>query len=63
MQISALKEISTDENRVALTPDAIKLFQRLGLDVLIEDGAGNNQVIQTIFMKKMVQKLYLEMNV
>ena len=42
MQISALKEISTDENRVALTPDAIKLFQRLGLDVLIEDGAGNN---------------------
>ena len=42
MQISALKEISTDENRVALTPDSIKLFQRLGLDVLIEDGAGNN---------------------
>ena len=42
MQISALKEISTDENRVALTPDAIKLFQRLGLDVLIEDGAGIN---------------------
>ena len=42
MQISALKESSKDENRVALTPDAIKLFQRLGLDVLIEDGAGNN---------------------
>jgi alanine dehydrogenase len=42
MQISALKEISIDENRVALTPDAIKLFQRLGLDVLIEDGAGIN---------------------
>ena len=42
MQISALKETSTDENRVALTPDAIKLFKRLGLDVLIEDGAGNN---------------------
>ena len=42
MQISALKETSKDENRVALTPDAIKLFQRLGLDVLVEDGAGNN---------------------
>ena len=42
MQISALKETSKDENRVALTPDAIKLFQRLGLNVLIEDGAGNN---------------------
>ena len=45
MQISALKEISTDENRVALTPDAIKLFQRLGLDVLIEDGAGINSCL------------------
>ena len=29
MQISALKENSSDENRVALTPDSIKLFQRL----------------------------------
>ena len=42
MQISALKENSNNENRVALTPDAIKLFQRLGLDVLIEDGAGKD---------------------
>ena len=40
MQISALKENSSDENRVALTPDSIKLFQRLDLEVLIEDGAG-----------------------
>ena len=42
MQISALKENLNNENRVALTPDTIKLFQRLGLEVLIEDGAGNN---------------------
>ena len=64
MQISALKEISTDENRVALTPDAIKLFQRLGLDVLIERMVlVIIQATQTSFMKKMVQKLYLEMNV
>ena len=42
MQISALKENFNNENRVALTPDTIKLFQRLGLEVLIEDGAGNN---------------------
>ena len=40
MQISALKENSSDENRVALTPDSIKLFQRLDLEVIIEDGAG-----------------------
>ena len=42
MQISALKENSSDENRVALTPDSIKLFQRLDLEVIIEDGAGIN---------------------
>ena len=42
MQISALKENFNNENRVALTPDTIKLFQRLGLEVLIEDGSGNN---------------------
>ena len=42
MQISALKENNDFENRVALTPDSIKLFQRLNLEVLIEDGAGNN---------------------
>ena len=42
MQISALKENFNNENRVALTPDTIKLFQRMGLEVLIEDGAGNN---------------------
>ncbi len=41
MQISALKE-NFNENRVSLTPDTIKLFQRLGLEVLIEDGAGRN---------------------
>ena len=40
MQISALKENSSDENRVALTPDSIKLFQRLDLEVLSEYGAG-----------------------
>ena len=40
MKLSALKENSNDENRVALTPDSIKLFQRLGLEVLIEDRAG-----------------------
>ena len=40
MQVSALKENSSYEKRVALSPDSIKLFQRLGLEVLIEDGAG-----------------------
>ena len=42
MQIAALKEIQSDENRVSLTPDSVKLFQRLNLDIIIEDGAGYN---------------------
>ena len=36
MLISALKEFTDNEKRVALTPDSLKLFQRLGLEVLIE---------------------------
>ena len=42
MQIAALKENDIDENRVSLTPDSVKLYQRLNLDVIIEDGAGLN---------------------
>ena len=38
MFISALKEFTDNEKRVALTPDSLKLFQRLGLEVLIEKG-------------------------
>ena len=42
MQIAALKENYPKESRVSLTPQSIKLFQRLNFEVLIEDGAGNN---------------------
>ena len=59
MQISALKENFNNENRVALTPDAVKLFQRLGLEVLIEDIAGINSGC-SIFSSKFswLQKCY-----
>ena len=40
MQIAALKELSLNEKRVAISPDSIKNFQRLGLDVIIQEGAG-----------------------
>ena len=40
MQIAVLKEQNINENRVSLTPDLIKIFQRLNLDVLVQDGAG-----------------------
>jgi len=39
MLISALKEIN-NETRVSISPDSVKLFQKLGLNVLIEKDAG-----------------------
>ena len=40
MQISIIKEISYREQRVAASPESVKLLLRLGVDVLIEKGAG-----------------------
>ena len=40
MQISIIKEISSLEQRVAGSPESVKLLIRLGADVLIEEGAG-----------------------
>ena len=39
MQIAALRE-NNNETRVALSPECVKLFQKLDLEVLIEEGAG-----------------------
>lgn len=36
------KEISLQENRIALTPDSVALIVRNGHEVLVESGAGNN---------------------
>ena len=41
MQISILKEKDKNEQRVASTPDSIKLLQRLGAEILIESGSGD----------------------
>ena len=40
MQISVIKEENKNEQRVSSTPDAIKLLERLGAEVLVEKGAG-----------------------
>ena len=40
MQISIIKEISSYEQRVASSPESVKLLLRLGVEVLIEKGAG-----------------------
>ena len=40
MKISIIKEVNSSEQRVAATPESVKLLLRLGADVLIEKGAG-----------------------
>lgn len=40
MKLAVLKELNSDEPRVAATPDTVKRFKDLGLDIAIETGAG-----------------------
>ena len=42
MQISALNEKNKNESRVALAPDSVKLYQKIGFEVIVEKGAGIN---------------------
>lgn len=39
------REIKTAEGRVALTPDGVREFERLGIDVYVETGAGEGAAI------------------
>ena len=41
MRISIIKEENKNEQRVASTPNIIKLLERFGAEVLIEEGAGD----------------------
>src|SRR6201989_890317 len=40
MKIAVAKEIDPSEPRVAVSPDTVKKFKALGVDVAIEPGAG-----------------------
>ena len=39
------REVKTAEGRVALTPDGVREFERLGIDVFVETGAGDGASI------------------
>ena len=39
------REIKTAEGRVALTPDGVREFERAGIDVYVETGAGDGASI------------------
>src|SRR6202045_1970517 len=40
MKIAVAKEIDPSESRVAASPDTVKKFKALGVDIAIEPGAG-----------------------
>src|SRR6201985_509214 len=40
MKIAVAKEIDPTEPRVAVSPDTVKKFKALGVDVVVEPGAG-----------------------
>ncbi len=39
------REIKTAEHRVSMTPDGVREFERLGIDVFVETGAGEGASI------------------
>ncbi|MDB5565403.1 MAG: Re/Si-specific transhydrogenase subunit alpha, partial [Tardiphaga sp.] len=40
MKIAVAKEIDPSEPRVAISPDTVKKFKALGVEIAIEPGAG-----------------------
>ena len=46
MLLSAIKENDNNETRVSISPESVKLFSRLGFEVLIENGAGETSGYQ-----------------
>ena len=45
MKLLVLKEISPNENRVAITPDLISKYQKLDVEIFIEAKAGEKSSI------------------
>jgi NAD(P) transhydrogenase subunit alpha len=41
MKLAVLKETANGETRVAATPETVKKFKSLGLEVVVQAGAGN----------------------
>jgi len=46
MLLSAIKENDNNETRVSISPESVKLFSRLGFEVIIENGAGETSGYQ-----------------
>jgi NAD(P) transhydrogenase subunit alpha len=57
MKLLALKEISPNENRVALTPELISKYQKFGVEIFVEAKAGEKSSISDADFEKAGAKI------
>lgn len=57
MKLLVLKETSANENRVALTPDLVAKYQKLGLEIFVEAKAGEKSSISDADFEKAGAKI------
>jgi NAD(P) transhydrogenase subunit alpha len=57
MKLLVLKETSSNENRVALTPDLVSKYQKLGAEIFVEKNAGEKSSISDSDFEKSGAKI------
>jgi NAD(P) transhydrogenase subunit alpha len=57
MKLLVLKEISANENRVALTPELVAKYQKLGIEIFVETAAGEKSSISDADFEKAGAKI------
>lgn len=57
MKLLVLKETSANENRVALTPDLVSKYQKLGMEIFVESKAGEKSSISDADFEKAGAKI------
>lgn len=62
MKLLVLKETAASENRVALTPDLVAKYQRLGVEVFVESKAGEKSTISDDVYEKSGAKIIADIN-
>ncbi len=62
MKLLVLKEICPSENRVALTPDLVAKYQKLGAEIFIESKAGEKSGISDATYEKSGAKIIVDIN-
>jgi NAD(P) transhydrogenase subunit alpha len=62
MKLLVLKENSSDENRVALTPDLVGKYQKFGFKVFVESRAGEKSSIADELYEKAGAKIVVDVN-